>query len=315
MVVMIAIIWLVLIGHRLMVIGGFWDPPLRGDGQKLETYGFNLDVTLVPQDQIIPAGFARDAIKALVNPPSLPAESALALKAGHGPLLKPGIRVVGIEINGEARAYPVRIVQLHEVCNDTLGGVPIAVTFNPLCDSAVVFDRRVGSETLEFGVSGLVYNSNVVMFDRRDDEDAESLWSQLQFRAIAGPAAESRRKLIVLPMRVVTLRHWLERYPDSTICIGQYDADRRWKQRYAGDPYTLYYAKAEIPYPLEPAFPEQSKREPFDRITARDDDGVWDVTPYTIGDDMETPIDVHALWFAWHTMHPPSDPGLSPLNE
>ena len=115
---------------------------------------------------------------------------------GHGRFLVPGDLVIGLSLHGEARAYPLEILALHEVCNDTLGGEPILVTYQPLCDSAVVFERRVDGHTREFGVSGLLYNSNLLMYDRHPEQPQdESLWSQLQFRALAGPAAAQHATL------------------------------------------------------------------------------------------------------------------------
>jgi hypothetical protein len=306
--VALGVMWTVMIGYRLLVVGGFYDPPLRGDGRNVASYEFDLSTTLVPVDQIIAAGFARDGVKALVDPPSVTAEVALKLQAGHGPLLKPGVRAIGVEINGERRAYPVLIVQLHEIINDTLGGVPIAVTYNPLCDSAVVFDRRVGDEVLQFGVSGLLYNANTLMYDRRGQAAAESLWSQLQFRAIAGQAAAAGKTLKTYPLRMITLDHWLERYPDTSLCIGLYD-DQRMKQRYKGNPYSLYYDKREIPFTVNPRVTDEPMHGlvAFDKIAAvRGDDGTWHVRAHGMGDDLEEPVDAQALWFAWYAMWPES---------
>ncbi len=314
MLIVLAVMWIVMIGYRLLVVGGYFEPAPRGDGADVASYQFDLSTTRVPRDQIIAAGFGRDVIKALVDPPAVAADVAMKLQAGHGPLLKPSVRVIGVERNGEARAYPLRIVQLHEVCNDLLGGVPIAVTYNPLCDSAVVFGRRVDGQVLEFGVSGLIYNCNTLMFDRHEQQADESLWSQLQFRAVAGPAAEARRTLEIIPMRLVTLAQWLKRHPQTTICLGRYDEDRRWRQRYAGNPYSLYYDQREIPFPLDPAPPDGRQEtsaggafEPFTKIVARRDAGRWQVERHAVGDPMPEPAEAHALWFAWYAMHPPEE--------
>ena len=105
---------------------------------------------------------------------------------------------------GIARAYPLRLLNWHEVINDTLGGQPVAITYSPLCDSSVGFRRMVADKVQEFGVSGLLLNSNLIMYNRQSGAADESLWSQLQCRAIAGPAAASQQTLEVLPIAVVS---------------------------------------------------------------------------------------------------------------
>ena len=165
---------------------------LIGEAGDLASYGFDVTTCLIPQDQIVTGALKKDALLALVDPPVIDGDKIPDLNAQlYGKYLVPSDRVIGVEINGESRAYPLLVLNCHEIVNDTLGGVAIAVTYNPLCDSIVVFEREVAGETLEFGVSGLLYNSNLMMFDRRPDAQGESLWSQLLGRAVAGPAAES----------------------------------------------------------------------------------------------------------------------------
>ena len=97
------------------------------------------------------------------------------------------------------RAYPLRVLVWHEVVNDTVSGLPILVTYNPLSEGIAVFDRRVAGRTLSFGVSGLLYQSNLLMYDRDGTRGAESLWSQLQARAVSGPAAGAGQTLELVP--------------------------------------------------------------------------------------------------------------------
>ncbi|MGQ9851612.1 MAG: DUF3179 domain-containing (seleno)protein [Aggregatilineaceae bacterium] len=92
--------------------------------------------------------------------------------------LQPQSPVVAVSVNGSARAYPLAIMTRHEIVNDTLGGVPVAVTFCPLCNSAIVFERTVEGQVLRFGVSGLLRNSDLIMWD-----DATQSWWQ-QFTGI-----------------------------------------------------------------------------------------------------------------------------------
>ena len=124
-------------------------------------------------------------------------------KAQRGKFLVPRDDVIGVVVNGQARAYPVRFMIWHEIVNDTLGGVPIAVTYNFLTDSVAVFERTIGDEVHTFGESGLVYRSNLVLYDRRPGQRGESLWSQMGERAIAGPA--SGTPLVRIPAVQVAL--------------------------------------------------------------------------------------------------------------
>lgn len=210
---------------------------LVGDGQNVASYGFDLTTCLVPRDLLVPARMAKDALPALVEPEVWTVARTLEydrdLRRGHqGKYLVGNDLVLAVRVDDAARAYPVWLMNWHQVVNDTLGGRPIAVTFDPLCDSAVVFDRRVGDETLEFGISGLVFNSNLVLYDRRPGGVGESLWGQLQFRAIAGPAAERGATLDVLPVSVVTWADWHARHPDGTVLAPRPGMQKLYKTSY-----------------------------------------------------------------------------------
>ncbi len=279
-----------------------------GDGRNVETYGFDLSTCLIPRDQIIAVGLPKDGLPALTNPSTIPAATVHArMKLAGVRKLVPSDRVIGLEINGVGRAYPLWVLIWHEVVNDTLGSQPIAVTYSPICDSAVVFDRRVGDELLEFGVSGLLYNSNLLMYDRRPGGTGESLWSQLQFRAVAGPAAEQGRALRILPAGIVTWSAWRARYPDTSVVL----PDPRRARVYKNDPYRGYFATDTLHFPVEPLPPEGS----YDlktRIVALRTDDHWEVVPAgTFGDptDLQGRTAVHAFWFAWYAMHPESTSG------
>jgi hypothetical protein len=164
--------------------------------------GFALDGAAVPADQIRAPGPKRDGIPALDDPEHLPAE---------GSPWEPGDPVLGVELGGEARAYPLAVLEWHEVVNDTLGGVPIAVTHSALCGTALVFDRRLDGRPRRFGVSGLWHQSDLLMFDR----ESESLWSQITGIAISGPARG--RRLRLLRSRIESWEAWRKRHPDTRV--------------------------------------------------------------------------------------------------
>jgi Protein of unknown function (DUF3179) len=119
--------------------------------------------------------------------------------------------VIGVEHNGEARAYPVDLLSLHEVVNDVVGGRPIAVTWCPLCASAVAYERRVGSRTLTFGVSGYLYRANLMLFDR----ETGSLWSQLLGGAVTGRMRGVALRRI--PISHATWARWRQEHPETLV--------------------------------------------------------------------------------------------------
>ncbi len=140
--------------------------------------------------------------------------------------------VVGIEVDGEARAYPLRVLNVHEIVNDEIGGRPVAVTYCPLCRSGLVFDRRVGGETLSFGVSGKLLNANLVMYDR----ETETYWSQLNGTAVVGPLVP--RELTIVPSTITTWGEWQEAHPGTSVLsreTGVYP-----KATYGSNPYSGY---------------------------------------------------------------------------
>lgn len=164
---------------------------------------FRLTGLTVPVYEIIPAGPPRDGIPAVDHPQFTEATQADFLTNAD--------EVVGVFVNGVAKAYPVRILGYHEVVNDKIGNAPVAVTFNPLCASAMAYKAQANKQPLAFGTSGLVLNSNTLFYDKQ----TESLWSQATGEAIAGPA--SGMKMELLPTAYVTWGEWREKYPESLV--------------------------------------------------------------------------------------------------
>jgi len=153
------------------------------------------------------------------------------------PRLQPDDRVIGVERDGEARAYPLRVLNWHEIVNDDFGG-PLLVTFCPLCDSGVTAVRTVADEQTTFGVSGLLWNSDLVMYDAATD----SLWSQIAATAIRG--ARTGHRLELVPSEITTLGDWRTAHPDTQVLlppsasktIGERDGVRD----YTRNPYATY---------------------------------------------------------------------------
>lgn len=296
-------------------------------------YGFDLSASLVPADQIVPAA-APQAILPLNDPSMIPADEVPALNKQYRKYLVPGDRVIGVSINGHSRAYPLRVLAWHEVCNDTLDGTPIVITYSPLCDSAAVFDRRIDNKPLRFAPSGLLYNSNLLMYDDQPLRTKQSLWSQLQFRAITGPAAGNA--LTLLPMQVVYWQDWLQQHPDTLVLLPQPENIAR----YRNDPYTSYYGTQTLRYPVallpDPASAPLmttvvvidadtnpvlvSLSQIADKATAQDpwqtdvngrtlkfdfrQVGPNPATVWVTAETGEAVLQVQTFWFAWFAMHP-----------
>ncbi|WP_419910471.1 DUF3179 domain-containing protein [Hoeflea sp.] len=121
--------------------------------------------------------------------------------------------VMGLEINGDARAYPLRILMWHEIVNDTVGDMPVTVTYCPLCNAALVFDRRINGEADTFGTTGKLRNSDLVMYDRR----TESWWQQFTGEAIAGELTGS--KLALVPSRLESWKNFRTRHPEGKVLV------------------------------------------------------------------------------------------------
>lgn len=238
-----------------------------GDGRDPATYGFDLTNLTLPRAGLSASGNPRDFFRASDAPQTRAGSDVAAHNAKErAKYAVTTDRVIGVEVNGAVRAYPLQMMNVHEIVNDELGGVPIAVTYSPLCDSAVVFDRRVNGKTLLFGISGLLFNSNLVMYDRQASAtDTPSLWSQLAFRAIAGPAATRGEALTVIPgVEVSTWAAWFLSYPQTTVALAVDGDQRRMKET----DYERYWADGKVNYPvveLQPARVEQGSI-PFAKI-------------------------------------------------
>lgn len=138
--------------------------------------------------------------------------------------------VLAFELGGEARAYPVEILTWHEIVNDTVAGTPVAVTYCPLCNSAIAFDRRLGARVLDFGTSGRLYRSALVMYDRQ----TESLWTHYTGQAVAGRLTGER--LQALPVSTVSWADFRDAHRDALVLSRDTGFDRE----YGRNPYPGY---------------------------------------------------------------------------
>lgn len=171
--------------------------------------------TGLDRDAFSPGCAAKDCILSIDKPSFVSvAEAESWLGDGH--------RVISVTDGESARAYPFGILNYHEVVNDQIDGTPIAVTYCPLCRSALVFARPThGSKLLEFGVAGRLYQDNLILYDRQTG----TYWSQLQARPIVGPLVGSGLTLRRRPLDVMKWADWRAQYPDGRVLARPTDGD------------------------------------------------------------------------------------------
>jgi hypothetical protein len=279
--------------------------------------GFDLSNASIAIEEIMQGGPPRDGIPAIDHP--------MFIMASDADYLNDTDRVLGIYRNGIAKAYPISILNWHEIVNDRIGREPIAITFCPLCGTGMAFEATVGGQVRRFGVSGLLYNSDMLLYDR----ESESLWSQIGREAISGP-------LVGTPLRMVPVAHtawgdWRARYPKSLVL-----SRRTGHQRdYGRNPYEGYERSRKLYFPVAGFDP---RYHPKERVIGLEIDGRFKAYPFvelgrtrpplqdTLGDagvivhydaehrtgrvvdarGAEIPT-VIAFWFAWSAFHPDTE--------
>lgn len=276
--------------------------------------GFDLSNATVPASEILSGGPGRDGIPAMDRPKFVLAK--------HVRFLQPDDEVVSISVDGVTRAYPLRILVWHEIANDTLGGVPVAVTYCPLCGTAMVFGRRIGDRRLTFGVSGLLYQSDVLMYDRQTG----SLWSQLKMEAVSGPLVGTG--LVWLPSEQLTWGAWKRRNPGGEVL----STDTGLRRDYSRQPYKGYEKRDATMFPVPRHRQELRNKEWVAGIVVNGEAAAYVLNrlkSHRVVDDVVGGTDVrveydapaHAVraantqdgkalpvvkvyWFAWQAFHP-----------
>jgi hypothetical protein len=189
-------------------------------------------------EEIVWGGVPLDGIPALDDPQTLAASEAAVLEDGEP--------VFGVRLGGEARAYPLRILDWHELVNDVVGGTPIALAYCTLCGSAIAYDATApDGERERFASSGLLYRSNKLMYDRR----THSLWSQLTGRPVLGELAASDRALRAHPGVLTSWGAWREQHPETRVLGPATGHARPYR---LGAAYGHYFASPGTMFPVGP---------------------------------------------------------------
>ncbi len=182
-------------------------------------------------NEILVGNPVKDGIPAVTDPRMESVQEAAEWLSDRSPM-------IALELENEARAYPLAVLMWHEIANDEIAGIPVAVTFCPLCNSSITFDRRVGDDVLDFGVSGLLRNSDLVMYDRQ----SESWWQQLTGEGLAGQYAGAL--LDIVASQVIGFADFAERHPEGLVM----SRDTGHNRQYGINPYSNYDSYAGRPF-------------------------------------------------------------------
>ena len=232
--------------------------------------------------------------------------------------------VLGIIYKNVTRVYPLQILVWHEIVNDVIADDPILITYCPLCGSGIAFESKIDGEEVEFGTSGKLYNSNLVMYDRKTN----SYWTQIDGLAIVGELTGTRLKAVSID--TVVWRDWKKAHPESEVL----SQNTGYTRAYGKDPYGNYYENTFVLFPVEneddrihpktvifgievkgeyKAYQEDDLKEvkTIEDIVngvnikvERDDAGIVKITDLDTGNEIVKERD---FWFAWYAFHPDTE--------
>lgn len=278
--------------------------------------GFDLKGASVPAERILAGGPPKDGIPAIDRPQFIPAQAAR---------LSPEERVLGVAVSGIAKAYPIRILNWHEIVNDRFATEPVVITYCPLCGSGIAFRATVRGKPASFGVSGLLYNSDVLLYDR----ETNSLWSQIGREAIAGPRKGER--LAAVPTSNTTWAEWRTRHPDTQVL----SEDTGFRRDYGRDPYAGYASSAALYFDVSAT---NKRYHPKELVVGVESGGRYKAYPFSELEKAPIPVrdsvggqaievrfdrthrtaivrdaegaerfSLITYWFAWYAFHPETE--------
>lgn len=281
-----------------------------------EKNGFDVANSILPTEQILSGGPGKDGIPALDDPKFVGAKTVTWLPDNS--------QVLSLTLGSETRAYPLAILNWHEVVNDVFSGDSVIVSYCPLCGTGMAFYSTIDGKKLSFGVSGLLYNSDVLFYDH----ETMSLWSQIMEKAISGPMVSKPLKR--LPLMQTTWIEWKKAYPHGKVL----SRDTGFSRNYAENPYAAYEVGGGLYFPV--TFRSQ-RYHPKERILGLEVGGMFKAYPFAelakLGgrplldsfngqkikivynsdartgavsdhDSGKVVPTVNAFWFAWYAFHP-----------
>ena len=283
--------------------------------------GFDLTNSLIDKNNIVQGGPPRDGIPAITKPDYVSADEAQFMRAND--------IVLGFSVGDQAFAYPRHILNWHEIVNDEFAGEAFVISYCPLCGSGMAFSSQVKDQQLSFGVSGLLYNNDLLFYD----QETESLWSQIERRAISGTFIGSELKQLYLEH--TSWSAWRKKHPKTRVLSEQ----QGFKRNYRHDPYTGYDTSSQVFFKtlrnaptefhskekvLGLSIGQQSKAYPFSELRkhgkASFEDSLagakytvlWDAEAESAtlipleGQSNDALTPTVAFWFAWYNFHPES---------
>lgn len=279
--------------------------------------GFDLKGSLIPKSQILRGGPPRDGIPSIDNPSFVTPEKSE---------FKDEVQVLGVYFKGLAKAYPISILNWHEIVNDKFKAEPVSITYCPLCGSGMAYSGEIDGKITTFGVSGLLYNSDVLLYDRRTN----SLWSQILNKAITGEMKGTT--LTRINTQRTSLGAWKKLHPQTLVLSTNTGLARDYQRTpYAGydKSNSLYFPvanKSDVLHAKEwvlgvevggkfKAYPiqelaELKERKLEDQINKQRITLSWDKTVENVeivdssGNEV---ISIQLFWFAWYAFHPDSE--------
>ena len=272
---------------------------------------------IVDPDKISSGGPPMDGIPSIDNPKFVTVPEA-------DKWIQDNELVLGIIYKNVTRVYPLQILVWHEIVNDVIADDPILITYCPLCGSGIAYERRIDGEEVEFGTSGKLYNSNLVMYDRKTN----SYWTQIDGLAIVGELTGTELKPVSID--TVVWRDWKKAHPDSEVL----SQNTGYSRPYGKDPYGNYYENSFVLFPVEneddrihpktvvfgievngvfKAYQEDDLKEiktiedvvnGVNIKVERDDAGIVKITDLDTGNEIVKERD---FWFAWYAFHPDTE--------
>jgi len=284
-----------------------------------EMNGFDVSNSLISTKHIKQGGPPKDGIPAIDKPHYVSAKEAVFLKDKDV--------ILGFELEGEAFAYPRYILNWHELINDQVNDTPFLISYCPLCGTGMAFSSSIDGKHLTFGVSGLLFNSDILFFDR----ESESLWSQLERKAISGKLVGT--ELEQLYLEHTTWANWKAQYPQTKVLSEQQGFTRNYRR----DPYSGYETSSQLFFKTTRSAPKEFHEK--ERVMGVEINGAYKAYPYielrkygkskftnTIGgnhyniywdEENETArvetvagekvVSTVVYWFAWYAFHPTTE--------
>lgn len=272
---------------------------------------FLLTNLIIPQDRIYQGTAYADAIPAITQPDFVQGNEASFLKTDD--------MVLGLEINGMAKAYPIRILNWHEIVNDVIDNQSIVVTYCPLCGSGMAFESKIDGKLLTFGVSGLLYNSDVLLYDK----ESQSIWSQLMGKSVAGEYSGQALKYINL--QHTSWEDWQSKHPNTLVL----STNTGFIRNYDKTPYEKYVESDKLMFPVSKTSTKlknkaliagisvngKYKAYPFSALAKKEGkiidefegetiEIIYDKSSNSVRILNENIQVVTLYWFAWYAFHP-----------